>query len=54
MERAIRYRAFSFQSLERILSVQAKPKAFPPSLAESYPPPLTDDAGKEDDRTGPS
>lgn len=43
MDRAVRYRAFSFQSLERILAVQAKPKTLPPSLAESYPPPLADD-----------
>lgn len=43
MERAGRYRAFSFPSLERILAVQAKPKRLPPSLAESYPPPLDDD-----------
>jgi hypothetical protein len=43
MDRAMRYRAFSFQSLERILAVQAKPKTLPPSLAESYPPPLSDD-----------
>jgi hypothetical protein len=43
MERAVRYRAFSFQSLERILAVQAKPKTLPLSLAESYPPPLTSD-----------
>jgi transposase len=43
MDRAIRYRAFSFASLERILAVQAKPKTLPPSLAESYPPPLSDD-----------
>lgn len=43
MQRAVRYRAFSFKSLERILAVQAKPKTLPPSLAESYPPPLSDD-----------
>jgi len=43
MDRAVRYRAFSFASLERILAVQAKPKTLPPSLAESYPPPLDDD-----------
>jgi transposase len=43
MQRAVRYRAFSFESLERILAVQAKPKTLPPSLAESYPPPLSDD-----------
>ena len=43
MERAQRYRAFSFASLERILAVQAKPKTIPTSLAESYQSPLTSD-----------
>lgn len=43
MERAVRYRAFAFASLERILAVQAKPKTLPPSLAESYRSPLGDD-----------
>lgn len=43
MERAARYRAFSFASLERILAVQAKPQTLPPSLAESYRSPLADD-----------
>ncbi len=43
MERATRYRAFSFASLERILAVQAQPKTLPPSLAESYRSPLADD-----------
>ena len=43
MERAQRYRAFSFASLERILAVQAKPKTIPTSLAESYQSPLSRD-----------
>jgi transposase len=43
MERATRYRAFSFSSLERILAVRAKPKRLPPSLADSYRSPFVDD-----------
>jgi hypothetical protein len=43
MERAIRYRAFAWKSLERILAVQAEPKSIPASLTGSYPPPLVDD-----------
>lgn len=43
MERAVRYRAFSWRSLERILAVRARPKTAAESLSDSYPPPLSDD-----------
>jgi hypothetical protein len=37
MQRAIRYQAFSFTSLERILAAQAQPKPTWPSLADGGP-----------------
>jgi hypothetical protein len=40
MERAVRYRAFSWKSLERILAVRARPKTGAESLSDSFPPPL--------------
>jgi len=40
MERAVRYRAFSWKSLERILAVRARPKTGAQSLSDSFPPPL--------------
>lgn len=43
MERAVRYRAFSWKSLERILAVRARPKTGAQSLSDSFPPPLLDD-----------
>jgi len=44
MERAVRYRAFSWKSLERILAVRARPKTGAESLSDSFPPPtLLDD-----------
>lgn len=44
MERAARYRAFSWKSLERILAVRARPKTGAQSLSDSFPPPpLLDD-----------
>jgi len=43
MERAVRYRAFSWKSLERILAVRARPKTAAESLSDSHPSPLTDD-----------
>lgn len=42
MERACRFRAYSWQSLERILAVQARPKTLPAAWTESYPAPLPD------------
>jgi hypothetical protein len=43
MERAVRYRAFSWQSLERILAVRARPKTVDQSLSAAHPSPLSDD-----------
>jgi hypothetical protein len=36
----VRYRAFSWKSLERILAVRARPKTGAESLSDSFPPPL--------------
>jgi transposase len=43
MERAVRYRAFSCQSLERILAVQARPRPPLECLNDQYRPSFTDD-----------
>jgi len=43
MERAVRYRAYSWKSLERILAVRARMKTSTQSLADAHPPPLPDD-----------
>ena len=43
MERAVRYRAFSWKSLERILAVRARPKTGCESLSDTHSSPLTDD-----------
>ncbi len=53
MERAVRYRAFSWKSLERILAVRARPKTGAESLSDSFPPPsLLDDDSVEPRGTG--
>ena len=44
MERAVRYHAFSWRSLERILAVQARPRPPLDCLNDQYRPSLTDDA----------
>ena len=43
MERAVRFRAFSWRSLERILAARARPKTSAESLSDAHPSPLTDD-----------
>jgi hypothetical protein len=43
MERAVRYRAFAWQALERILAVTAKPKPARETLAADYQPPPCED-----------
>jgi hypothetical protein len=43
LERAVRYHAFSCHSLERILAVQARPRAPLEGLNDPYRPKLTDD-----------
>jgi len=43
IERAVRYHAFSYHSLERILAVQARPRSALECLIDQYRPSLTDD-----------
>lgn len=43
MERAVRYSAFAWQALERILAVTAKPKPTQETLAADYQPPPCED-----------
>jgi transposase len=43
IERAVRYHAFSCQSLERILAVQARPRPALECMNDQYRPSLTDD-----------
>jgi len=43
IERAVRYHAFSYHSLERILAVQARPRPALECLNDQYCPSLTDD-----------
>jgi hypothetical protein len=43
MERAVRYSAFSWKSLERILAATAKPRPASETLSLDYVPPLCDD-----------
>jgi transposase len=43
MERAVRYHAFSCQSLERILAVQARPRPPLECMSDQYRPSFTDD-----------
>ena len=43
IDRAVRYHAFSCQSLERILAVQARPRSALECLNDQYRPSLTDD-----------
>jgi transposase len=43
IERAVRYHAFSHQSLERILAVQARPRSALECLDDRYRPSLTDE-----------
>ena len=43
IDRAVRYHAFSCQSLERILTVQARPRSALECFNDQYRPSLTDD-----------